>query len=176
MLKIASIVLVLLIYALVQRALDKLVMRFADANQMRFNRTQYVTKSVHIILLLVTLGVIGLVLGINYGELSIFVSSAFAVLGVALFAQWSILSNITASIIIFFGFPYRLGDRIRVVEAGDEVCEGIIQEIGLFHVLLKKENGDEITYPNSLLLQRPVIKVRSNGASGEEEQPDVLGK
>ena len=96
-------------------------------------------------------------------------------MGIALFAQWSILSNITASIIIFFGFPYRLGDRIRVVEAGDEVCEGVIQEISLFHVLLKKENGDQITYPNSLLLQRPVIKLRSSGGSGEEEQPDVLG-
>ena len=177
MLKFIYILLTLVIYVLVYRALSRLVRRIGEANGVSSTRTSYVNKTVQIVLVLITIGVVSLFLGIDYGELSIFVSSAFAVLGVALFAQWSILSNITASIIIFFGFPYRLGDRIRVVEPGDEVLEGEIKEISLFHVLIKRDNGDQVTYPNSLLLQRPVIKVKSGpgNGEGEEEQPDVLG-
>lgn len=177
MLKIIYIAFTLVIYAGVYRALSRLVKRIGEANEVRTSRTAYVNKTVQIVLVLITLGIISLILGIDYGELSIFISSAFAVVGVALFAQWSILSNITASIIIFFGFPYRLGDNIRVVEPGlgEEIFEGMIKEISLFHVLIKKSNGDEITYPNSLLLQRPVIKLKSKERSGEEEQPDVLG-
>lgn len=174
MLKIIYIALTLVIYAGVYRALSRLIKRIGEANEVRTSRTAYVNKTVQIVLVLITLGIISLILGIDYGELSIFISSAFAVVGVALFAQWSILSNITASIIIFFGFPYRLGDNIRVVEPGlgEEIFEGMIKEISLFHVLIKKSNGDEITYPNSLLLQRPVIKLKSKDRD-EKEEPEL---
>ncbi len=177
MLKIAYLTLVILIYALVQRALSKLIRRMGAAKQVNSGRTQYVDKTVQILLVLVTLAVIGLILGINYGELSFFVSSAFAVLGVALFAQWSILSNITASVIIFFGFPYRIGDRVRVIEPGDERCEGVIREISLFHVIIRRDNGDEVTYPNSLLLQKPVVKIntQATGCEGDADKPGTPG-
>lgn len=176
MLKIIYIAFTLVIYAGVYRALSRLIKRIGEANEVRTSRTAYVNKTVQIVLVLITLGIISLILGIDYGELSIFISSAFAVVGVALFAQWSILSNITASIIIFFGFPYRLGDNIRVVEPGlgEEIFEGMIKEISLFHVLIKKSNGDEITYPNSLLLQRPVIKLKSKGVDTEAEHLNTL--
>lgn len=96
-------------------------------------------------------------LGIQYSQLSVFLSSVFAVIGVALFAQWSILSNITSSLIIFFAFPYRVGDVIRIVDKDDDLS-GIIEEISLFHVIILR--GDAlITYPNSLMLQKAVIKV-----------------
>lgn len=95
-------------------------------------------------------------LGVEYSQISIFLSSVFAVLGVALFAQWSILSNMTASLIIFFGFPYRVGDRIKVVDKDDDVS-GVIDEITLFHVLIKRDE-ELITYPNILILQKAVIK------------------
>jgi small-conductance mechanosensitive channel len=83
------------------------------------------------------------------------------VLGVALFAQWSILSNITAGVLIFFVFPYRIGDRIRIVEK-DEDMSGVIVEIALFHILLKRDSGDVMTYPNSLLLQKGVVKLSND--------------
>lgn len=102
----------------------------------------------------------GLVLGITYGELTLFLSSFFAVLGVALFAQWSILSNLTASVLIFFQFPYRIGDEIMIANK-DFDLSGVIEEISSFHVLIRRKEGDLITYPNSLILQTPVIKLNS---------------
>ena len=35
-------------------------------------------------------------------------------MGVAMFAQWSILSNITSGIILFFSFPFKIGDLILI--------------------------------------------------------------
>ncbi len=82
----------------------------------------------------------------------------FAITGVALFAQWSLLSNITASLVIFFNFPARVGDKIRIMDKDDTV-EGSIKEITLFQVELIDKEGNRIFYPNNLLLQRPVQKL-----------------
>lgn len=99
-----------------------------------------------------------MVLGLGYGEISVYLSSIFAVIGVALFAQWSLLSNITASVVIFFAFPYRVGDRIKVTDP-DFDLSGSVEEISLFHVLIRTDAGNMITYPNNLILQKPVIKL-----------------
>ncbi|QEY18984.1 small-conductance mechanosensitive channel [Cellvibrio sp. KY-GH-1] len=102
--------------------------------------------------------VVCLILGLGYSEISVFLSSIFAVVGIAMFAQWSILSNVTASMIIFFGFPYKVGDRIKVLDKDDDM-RGVIVEITLFHVILKREDGNLITYPNTLILQKAVLKL-----------------
>ncbi|MDG1073665.1 MAG: mechanosensitive ion channel [Methylophilaceae bacterium] len=119
-------------------------------------RMKYIKKTIHIALLFLYAAILIVYLSIDYSQVLIFISSIFAVLGVALFAQWSILSNITASLIIFFGFPYRVGDFITVVDKDADIS-GVIEEISLFHVLIKK---DEllISYPNILILQKPVIQ------------------
>ena len=121
-------------------------------------RLKYITKTIHIGLIVFYAALLITFLSIEYSQVLIFLSSVFAVLGVALFAQWSILSNITAGVLIFFVFPYRIGDRIRIVEK-DEDMSGVIVEISLFHILIKRGSGDVMTYPNSLLLQKAVIKL-----------------
>lgn len=111
------------------------------------------------------------VLGIDYGKFTVFLSSAFAVLGIALFAQWSILSNITAGILIFFNFPYRVGDTVRIANK-DFDLSGMIEEITTFHVLIRHIDGDLITYPNSLILQTPVIKLKAKQAESLNEEDE----
>lgn len=129
-------------------------------------RVKYITKTINIALIFIYASLLITYLSIEYSQVLIFLSSIFAVLGVALFAQWSILSNITASLIIFFGFPYRVGDHIRVVDKEEDVS-GIIEEIALFHVLIRK--GDEmISYPNTLILQKAVVKNASLNEAVDE--------
>ena len=54
--------------------------------------------------------------GVDQNELAYFVTSLLTVVGVAFLAQWSIMSNITASLVIFFNHPVRKGDSIVIVE------------------------------------------------------------
>ena len=131
--------------------------RVASKKSINPYRVKYIAKTLNLALLFVYLIILISILGIEFSQISIFLSSIFAVIGVALFAQWSILSNITASLIIFFGFPYRVGDHIRVVDKDGDIS-GIIEEISLFHVLIK-QNDELITYPNTLILQKAVIKL-----------------
>ncbi|WP_053094179.1 mechanosensitive ion channel domain-containing protein [Cellvibrio sp. pealriver] len=121
-------------------------------------RVLYITRLMNIGMVFCCIVVMCLILGLGYSEISVFLSSIFAVVGIALFAQWSILSNVTASMIIFFGFPYKVGDRIKVLDKDDDM-RGDIVEISMFHVILKREDGNLITYPNTLILQKAVLKI-----------------
>jgi|SaaInl5LU_22_DNA_1037371.scaffolds.fasta_scaffold01889_11 small-conductance mechanosensitive channel len=160
LLNILYLLILTLVYFSAYRWLNKMVIGSGAASRSVPARVQYVKKTISIALTITYLGVLSLVLGINYGEVTIFLSSAFAVVGIALFAQWSILSNLTASLIIFFGFPYRIGDKVRVLDKDDSVT-GYIEEITLFSVQLRDDQGNLATYPNNLFLQRPVVKIEA---------------
>ncbi|WP_445773376.1 mechanosensitive ion channel domain-containing protein [Shewanella sp.] len=151
----------LAVFTFAQRQVSHWIRQQAKKKQVNEVRSRMVTRLISYFMFFVTLSVMAVSLGLGYQEVSLFVSSAFAVLGVALFAQWSILSNITAGVLIFFVFPYRIGDRIRIVEK-DEDMSGVIVEIALFHILLKRDSGDVMTYPNSLLLQKGVVKLSND--------------
>lgn len=138
--------------------LQKIVRELGINKSLGDLRVRYITRLMNIGLVFCCLVVACLILGLGYSEVSVFLSSIFAVVGIALFAQWSILSNVTASMIIFFGFPYRVGDRIKVLDKDDDMS-GIIEEITMFHVILRRDEGNMITYPNTLILQKAVLKV-----------------
>lgn len=121
-------------------------------------RVLYITRLMNIGMVFCCIVVMCLILGLGYSEISVFLSSIFAVVGIALFAQWSILSNVTASMIIFFGFPYQVNDRIKILDKDDDMS-GTIVEITMFHVILQRDDGNLITYPNTLILQKAVLKI-----------------
>ncbi len=167
-------VFVLACFGLCMRVIASAVSNIGARKEVSPYRIKYIVKTINLALLPFFLILATSLLGLEYSQIVIFLSSIFAVVGVALFAQWSILSNITASLIIFFGFPYRVGDYIRVVE-NDQDISGVVEEITLFHVLIKK--GDEIiTYPNSLILQKPVIKLPKEPQAAEASTETVQEK
>ena len=149
------------------------IRRLGESKQVVPSRVNYLTKTANIALFVLFVFTVCLLLGLGYGEVSLFLSSVFAVIGVALFAQWSILSNITASMVIFFGFPYRVGDRIKITDA-DFDLSGVVEEIGLFHVLLRTGEGNLITYPNNVILQKPVIKLDRGNLHFPQKVPPSL--
>lgn len=112
------------------------------------------------------------VLGIGYNDIGLVASSLFAIIGIALFAQWSILSNVTASFIIFFLFPYRVGHIIQLVD-GDTSYKGEIIDISLFHVVLKQASGERLIYPTNLFFQKLVlIEDGATSAKQADEQTE----
>ncbi|WP_218997694.1 mechanosensitive ion channel family protein [Shewanella algae] len=166
------------VFFFLQRALKNAVQTLADKKQVSAARTSLVTRFISYLLFFVTLSLMAVSLGLGYQEVSLFVSSAFAVLGVALVAQWSILSNLTAGVLIFFVFPYKVGERIKVVDK-DEDITGVLLEVGLFHVLIRRDNGDTVTYPNNLILQKAVLKLAPSNTSApqaQETEPEQLTK
>nr|WP_319556849.1 mechanosensitive ion channel family protein [uncultured Vibrio sp.] len=156
--KVLMGIIVLITYRILKRVANRAIINLASSKGVEKARLSFIQRCFNVALLFLTASVFAIVTGIGYGDVSLFLSSIFAVLGVAFIAQWSILSNITASFLIFFVFPYRVGERIKVVDK-DEDISGEIQEISMFHVLIKHENGNLITYPNNQILQKAVLKL-----------------
>ena len=141
------------------RLFKRLLRNIARRKGVADKRLFYIEKVFEMLFVVPALIVIAFIWSVDIKGVSVVASSVFAIIGVAMFAQWSILSNITASIIIFFTFPARVGDRVRIVD-GDDSMEGTITEITLFQTELKDSQENRVLYPNNLLLQKPVIKIK----------------
>ncbi|MGR4989958.1 mechanosensitive ion channel domain-containing protein [Vibrio sp. WZ-1] len=165
--KVLMGIIILIAYRLLKKVANRAILNLAEAKGVSKARLSFIQRCFNVTFLFVFASLFAIVTGVGYGDVSLFLSSIFAVLGVAFIAQWSILSNITASFLIFFVFPYRVGDRIKVVDK-DEDISGEIQEIRMFHVLIKHDNGNLITYPNNLMLQKAVLKLAKEKAKPEE--------
>jgi small-conductance mechanosensitive channel len=149
-------------YIFVKAMIKRLVQKIGREKRIALRRVQYVQFILTGFWTIVTLAILGIITGFSYKDVGLIFTSIFAVLGVALFAQWSILSNVTASVIVFFFFPYHVGDHVKVID-GDNTIEGIIVEITMFHVILSHEEK-HITYPNSLVFQKAVVITKDKGA------------
>jgi len=93
--------------------------------------------------------------GVDTKNLLLALSSVFAIIGVAFFAQWSILSNITAGIVIFFSLQFKIGDKIKIHDK-DFPIEATLKDIKTFYLYLETDEGEKITYPNNLILQKGI--------------------
>lgn len=124
-------------------------------------RAGLIGRYVTVMLVLVAILIEAFVLGAQTHDVTLVFSSVFAVIGVALFAIWSILSNVTSGVIMFFSFPYKVGDKIKIHDK-DYPIEAIIEDIRAFQIHLREDNGDLVTYPNNLILQKAVTLMQKD--------------
>ncbi|MGB3344041.1 MAG: mechanosensitive ion channel domain-containing protein [Aequorivita sp.] len=150
----------LFVLFLIRLVIKRTVRNFAKRIERLEHRTGLVMKHVDFaVFFLIVVGLF-MIWGVNFKNLGLVMSSIFAVIGIAFFAQWSILSNITSGIIMFFTFPYKIGDYI-IIHDKEMPCEGIIEDIKTFHIILHTKNNEIVTYPNSMMLQKGVSIVKS---------------
>ncbi|NMR27570.1 mechanosensitive ion channel [Pseudoalteromonas sp. NEC-BIFX-2020_015] len=109
-----------------------------------------------IILAIVMICLVLVFWGIELRGLLVLGSSLFAMLGVALFAAWSLLSNLTSFLLMFIQNDCRVGYWVRIID-GANFIEGRIVEMGLMNVVLEHIDGHRVIYPNNLFVTRPVM-------------------
>ena len=145
--------------------------RMGQSKKVNEKRVYYISKSINVVIVTVAIFLCAAIWSMKFDGILIFISSIFAVIGVALFAQWSILSNITSSIIIFFTFPAKVGEKIKVVD-GDNSVVGKIVEISLFQIQIMDEEGNLVLYPNSLFMQKPIVKINKSDSVILKKEPE----
>lgn len=151
-------------YLLLNAIIARLVRR-ADQGKSRHDAAVKVIKAARFVTAFFGLLAIMLVWGIEFGSVAIFATTTITLLGVALFASWSLLSNITAYFVLHFHPSFSRGKFVRVLD-GDNYVEGYVAELSLFSLELVTEEGERVAYPNNLLLGRVTIvdpKQRLNG-------------
>ncbi|MBS0001121.1 MAG: mechanosensitive ion channel family protein [Cyclobacteriaceae bacterium] len=151
--QIGATFLLFLIYFIARVIILRLVKRRAQKNSIEFSRELHIKKLSNYLLFIMVMVLIAGVWEISFKGLSLGFASAFTVIGVALFAHWSILSNLTASIILYFFFPYKIGGKISIIE-GNTVISGTILDITLFYIKIRTDQKKEISIPNNLAFQK----------------------
>jgi small-conductance mechanosensitive channel len=157
----------LLIVILSRKVVSKLVKRYATASQIIERRTNLVIKYINILITILAIITLVLIWGVQAKDIFITISSVATVIGVAMFAQWSILSNITSGIILFFSFPFKIGDVILIHDK-DFLEEGEIEDIGAFHVTMRSKEGGIIIYPNNLFFQKGISIIKKPSNNNDE--------
>ena len=156
-LKIIETVVAVAAYFIIRVVLSGYIDRTVQRSVMQKPRGKIIKKGINFIVFTITLVFLFVVWGIDQSELAVFIGSFLAILGVALFAQWSILSNITSGIIIFFNHPVKLDEMICIMDKDFEI-EGRVSDIGLFFVILKTKEGEQITIPSNVFVQKMIKK------------------
>jgi small-conductance mechanosensitive channel len=115
------------------------------------------------------------VLGV-FGSAWALVSAALAALAVGFVAAWSVLSNATAALLVLTFCPFRVGDRVELVEPSGDAIGGRVIDMNLMYTTLSAEpdskepsasdgDGDMqrvqlLRIPNNLFFQR-ILRTRS---------------
>lgn len=151
----------LLFLLIVRYIIIFLITKISRKHGINLARIHLMNRYVSVTLFIIALLIIPFIFGMEAHDLIVLFSSIFAVIGIGLFAIWSILSNITSGIIMFFSFPYKVGDKIQIHDK-DFPIQGIIEDIRAFQLHLRLDNGDLVTYPNNLMLQKAVTLIEKD--------------
>lgn len=119
------------------------------------NRVIIINKIITVLVYASVVIIIAFIWGVDAEQLLLFISSFLTILGIAFFAQWSLLSNITAGLILFVNYPVKIGDSITILEKDNNIT-GEIKDIGAFFITLQTPEKEFITVPNSLILQKNI--------------------
>lgn len=163
----------LIILYIIRTMIQALITKISVRNGMNLPRIQLMNRYVTVVFVIFALITIPYIFGTPFSNLVVLFSSVFAVIGIGLFAIWSILSNITSGVIIFFSFPYKVGDKIQIHDK-DFPLEGIIEDIRAFQLHLRIDNGDLVTYPNNLILQRAVTLIQKDALDHQDDGTDLI--
>ncbi|MFC4268217.1 mechanosensitive ion channel domain-containing protein [Polaribacter marinivivus] len=140
------------------------LLRFLITNSLRkiqikfgFQRARILVtnKVVSFLIFATAIIVVAFLWGVDEKQLVLFISSFLTILGIAFFAQWSMLSNITAGLILFINYPVKIGDSITILEKDNDLT-GQIKDIGVFFITLTTKDGQNVSIPNSLILQKMI--------------------
>lgn len=151
---IGSIIVVLLgilIRFITSKSLRKIRIKF----DFQKSRMAIIYKIITILIYCTIIVFIAFIWGVDEKELLLFISSFLTIVGIAFFAQWSLLSNITAGLILYINYPVKIGDTITILEKDNNV-KGEIKDIGAFFITLKTPKNELITVPNTVLLQKNI--------------------
>lgn len=169
------------ILLLIRITISYFVNRFSHRKNKVKQRANLVMKYVDFILIIIASIFAFLIWGINAKDIGVYASSIFALIGIGFFAQWSVLSNMTSGVIIFFTLPYKIGDRIKIHDKDFPII-AIIEDIKAFHMNLRTDDGGLHTYPNSLIMQKGVTLVEDGVATNiiepttETSEEDAFNK
>lgn len=151
--KLIATAIAIVVFILLKYVSKKIVKKYGQFTHKAEGRMEQMRQIMAILINITFLFILAIIWGVRPDNLLVGLTTILTFLGVALFAQWSVLSNITAGIIMFFSAPYRLGDRIKIIDK-DIPIVATIETIKTFYTHIRTDDGELIVLPNNIFLQK----------------------
>ena len=81
----------------------------------------------------------------------VLLQSGSLIVAIATFAAQQALGNIISGFSLSMSKPYEVEDKIKVVQGGGIIAEGIVQDITIRHTIIRQFNGESCIVPNSVM-------------------------
>ena len=135
--------------------IKKIILKYGHLLQKAGQIMIQINQIISITLNIIFIFVLAIIWGVQPQNLLFGLSSVFAIIGVAFFAQWSVLSNITAGVVMFFSAPFKIGDRVKIIDKDLDI-EAVIENFQTFYTHVRTDDDELIVFPNNLFLQKVV--------------------
>ncbi len=162
---------------IVRKVIASIVARRLINARFGLMRQKVVSRLLKIIYLVVLVIILAGIWGLEGTQVLAFVTTTLTILGIGFFAQWSLLSNITSGLILFFNHPLRIGDFISILDK-DFPIEGEVVDISLFFLYVRDSDGRIFSISNTVVMQKTFriletearfqsMEVKKNSLSGD---------
>lgn len=155
--KLVETIIVILVFLVTRLTTKKIIRKVGIRFNYQSGRIKITNKIVGVLLVIILTAILMIIWGVDQSELLLFLSTVLTILGVAFFAQWSIISNITSTLIIFFNHPIKIGDSLTIMDK-DYQIEGKLSDIGVFFIIIKTKENKKITIPSNVFMQKMIRK------------------
>jgi small-conductance mechanosensitive channel len=156
-LQIAETIIIIIVFVITKLITKRIIKKVGLRFKYQSGRVKITYKIVGVLLLIILTVFLLSIWGVDQSRLLLFLSTVLTILGVAFFAQWSIISNITSTLIIFFNHPVKIGDKLSILDK-EYPIEGILMDIGIFFIIIKTADDKKITIPSNVFMQKMVRK------------------
>ncbi len=109
-------------------------------------------------------------IGVQIGGIWALISTVLAMIAIGFVAVWSLLSNLSATLLILIFRPFEIGDTIEFV---GEPTKGKVSRLSMMYTTLEESGGSVIQIPNNLIFQKVIRRKRG---AGTEELVESLRK
>ena len=158
--QIAETIIIIIVFLITKLITKGIIRKVGIRFKYQSGRVKITNKIISVLFVTILSVFLMAIWGVDQSELLLFLSTILTILGVAFFAQWSIISNITSTLIIFFSHPIKIGDYLTIMDKDFQI-EGKLSDIGIFFIIIKTKDDKKITIPSSVFMQKMIRKEES---------------
>lgn len=130
--------------------LINMVFRFVTKGK-RVAHLRFFRSVIHVTVYVITIYILAQQFDMTKDLSTALLQSGSLIIAIATFAAQQALSNVISGFSLSVSKPYNVDDKIKVVQAGSVIAEGIVKDITLRHTIISQFNGESCIVPNSVM-------------------------
>ncbi|MCM1124555.1 MAG: mechanosensitive ion channel family protein [Eubacterium sp.] len=144
--KIAAFILAAVVSNYIVNLIFKFLARKTKATHLRFSR-----RVINVALDIIIIYSLAQQFDITKDISKALLQSGSLILAIATFAAQQALGNVISGISISISSPYNVDEKIRVMQGGTVIAEGIVKDVTIRQTVIDQFNGESCIVPNSVM-------------------------